>query len=408
MTPAPEATKRRRLPAILAGVFALVLLLPAGYVAACALTPLPSPEVQLTAQSSVELPPGSEVQRAVEAQTLPSAAGWLDGEAVWANDSAAYPLASITKIVTALVGLEREPLEVGEDGAHYTWTAADVELQDELISQDGVAFPIEEGTDVTHLQMLALALIPSANDFAIAYAHDLFGTDDEFIAAVNDWKHRNGIESLSIEEPSGMSTENRANAADLVRISRLALENPVLATLMQQRTIEVPWGYGTIENSNPLFGLGLELVGLKTGFTDDAGYNLASAAVSETDDRTFTGIAVVLGRETNDERVADSLELLDALASSPRELTVVDAGAEVGTVRAVDGSTATLTARDRVVTVLAPGEVAALTPEIHRDGSVSLAAELPTGFVDIGTSQVGELPPPTLWWRLTHPGLLFG
>lgn len=407
MTRETEAPTRRRLPAALLAS-GLAVLLPAGYFTACALAPLPLPAVRLEAPATVELAGGSDIELTVTGQTLPSAAGWLDGEAVWSNDDASYPLASLTKLVTALVGLEQEPLSPGEDGAHYSWTADDVALQEELIAQDGVAFPIDEGTDVSHLQMLALALIPSANDFAITYAHSLFGSNAAFVDAVDDWKRRNHLESLVVEEPSGMSPDNRANAADLVRISRLALSDPLLASIMEQASIEVPWGYGTVANSNPLFGISTSVVGLKTGYTEDAGYNLASAETSETGGRHLTGIAVVLGRESDEERTADSLLLLDALASSPREVSILTDDVVIGSVHAVDGSAATLVAEEPLSAVLTPGEHAALASEIHRDGSVTVIATLPTGVSETGTRQLGTLTEPDFWWRLTHPTVLFG
>lgn len=294
------------------------------------------------------------IASAVSEQLLPSAAGWLGSDTIWANDDNAYPIASLTKLVTALVGLEAEPLELGEQGAVHVWDEFDVERQFELLALDGVAFPIPEGTEVTRHQMLTLMLIPSANDFAMSYAYSIFGDNEAFVEAVDAWKITHGVSSLQIEEPSGMSSENVASAADLVRISQLALAHPVLAEIIGSAITDLPWGIGEVMNSNPLFGVIPNVVGVKTGFTDAAGFNLAAAVQSEFDGRTVTAITVVLGRDSTWATAEDSELLLSALLNAPH------------------------------------------------------TAEVPLGPTEVPIHIENEPEHPSFWWRITHPLVLFG
>lgn len=296
----------------------------------------PGPDSAVTSAqaASVELTSDAAIATVVASQSLPSAAGWISSasltgavsgtDSIWTNDDSAHPIASLTKLVTALVGLEQEPLEPGEAGAVHVWDEYDIERQDELLALNGVAFPIPIGTEVTHQQMLTLMLVPSANDFAMSYAYSIFGDNEAFVQAVDAWKERHGLSSLQVVEPSGMSPGNLANAADLVRISQLALAQPVVAEIIGSASADLPWGIGEVMNSNPLFGVMPGIVGVKTGFTEEAGYNLAAATQSESDGYTFTAIAVVLGRDSVESSAEDAEVLLTALAATPRTAKVVE------------------------------------------------------------------------------------
>ena len=93
--------RRRR---IVAGCLAAIVLVGGGYTIATAVAPLPSldPVLEVAAETQLDAD-GAAAQAVVDAQGLPTAIGWADGDAIWSNDDAAYPLASITKLVTALV-----------------------------------------------------------------------------------------------------------------------------------------------------------------------------------------------------------------------------------------------------------------------------------------------------------------
>lgn len=338
----------------------LIALGLSAYVAACMLAPVPAPAptpapvVTPPQPTEVEVQNDEAIAGAVAAQSLPTAVGWLGSDTIWTNDDHPYPIASLTKLVTALVGLEQAPLDPGEAGAVHVWDERDLEHQSELLALDGVVFPIPLGTEVTHHEMLILMLVPSANDFAISYAYSIFGDNETFVRAVDAWKDRHGLESLQVDEPSGISSDNVAHAADLVRISQLALANPVVAEIVASESVDLPWGIGVVVNTNPLFGLMPGVVGVKTGFTEAAGYNLAAAVRAESDGHTDTAIAVVLGRDSVDSYAEDAHSLLTTLIASP-----------------------------------------------HTAGT-------PFPSIDVPIHIENGPQPPGSWWRITHPLALFG
>ncbi len=407
---------RRRRRAI-AGFVAIVLLAGAGYTAAVAVAPVPEPTVELAVESPQVLAadPGA-AQAVVDAQSLPTAIGWAGGEAVWSNDDTPYPLASVSKLITVLVALEAQPLEPGANGPAYTWTQADRERQDYYLSLDGVAYPIPAGTEVTMREMLQFIFLPSANDFAAALAYWVFGDNDTFLAAVDDWKTRNGLESLTLVEPTGMDERNQANAADLVRIARIAVADPTVREFNGMQSAEMPWGVGTIENTNPLLGVVPGVIGVKTGALNVVGYNLVLAQQVDAYGREIVHISVTLARPTKEARAESGAEMLGLMAPLPQQFELLPDGAtEVATVTTVTGERIPLVSTDPASAVLLPGETATLSLELGEIDTSAAGgaagewiADTPTGETRIGIVTAAAARQPGFWWRFTHPAELFG
>ena len=107
---------RRRRFAV--GSVALLALLGA-YCAIVAAAPLPALKANLEPgieASSEFVADTALTQAAADAQALPTAVGWLHDEQIWSNDEGTHRIASITKLITVLVGLEAAPVETGTDG----------------------------------------------------------------------------------------------------------------------------------------------------------------------------------------------------------------------------------------------------------------------------------------------------
>ena len=408
--------RRRRVAATLAAALVLALLAAAGYTAAVALTPLPALTPALSVEPTQRIAADSSgAEAAVAAQTLPTAIGWADGEQVWSNDDTAYPLASVSKLITVLVCLEAQPLEPGADGPTYTWTAADRARQNEYLAVDGVAYPIPVGTEITLRQMLQFIFLPSSNDYAAAYAYWTFGDNETFLAAVEEFAQKHGLSSVNFVEPTGMDERNRANAADLVRVARLAVANPTVREFNGMPSAEMPWGIGLIENTNPLLGEVPGVIGVKTGALGAVGYNFVLAQQVDAFGREVTHISVTLARPSKPARAQSGRDMLAAMAPLPQQFPLLEANTAVGSVRTWQGELVQLVTTDSAGTVLLPGEEVALELEI---GEIDAApagtsvgewiADTPTGDARVGVATTAPIAEPDLWWRLTNPGAVFG
>ncbi|MEJ6488913.1 hypothetical protein PQI23_04170 [Leucobacter sp. USCH14] len=418
----------------------IVLLLAMAYAIICAIAPLPEPVVTLDEPTSARFAAAdTQVQQAVDAETEPTAVGWLHEDEVWTNSRSPAPIASISKLVTVLVVLDAQPVAAGADGPVHVWTAEDAARQAEYLADNGVAFPIPIGTEVTARQMLQLALVPSANDFATAYAYSVFGDNEAFLAAVRAWQERESLTSLTLFEPTGMDERNAASASDVLRIARLALENETIAEIVAMPQVSLPWGVGTLESTNPLYGALDGVVGVKTGRTSTAGYNLAAARTSDALGRDVVQISVVLGRESAEDRLRSSLTMLSALDAAPQRLTITARGERLGTATTVDGVEIPILSDDDAEAVLLPGEAATRTAVLER-GGFSAAGEPDAGLTGADAEAgriIGELRisvpndpnhsdnsnnrndaavdlvtgsdivAPSYGWRLTHPRELF-
>ncbi len=400
--------RRRR---IAAGILAL-LVLGGVYTVAIALTPLPELRGALSVEAElrVDADPAA-AQAAVDAQSRPTAIGWLHDEEVWSNDDGPHRIASLTKLVTVLVGLEAAPVEAGGDGPVYTVSGEDQRILDEVIAQDGSFAPTPAGLELTTRQMLELILLPSANNYAIAYTRWVFGSDEAYLDAAHDWLARNGLESMRIFDASGLNDENTASAADIVRLSRLVLANPLLAEIVAQSSIEIP-ALGEITTTNRLLA-DPGVIGLKTGTTFPEGYSLAAAQRESTSGRDLVAIAVVLDRVDADARAADAREALTVMAAAWQTLPVVAEGESIGSVTTWTGERVPLVATSSADAVLVPGESASRTIELGAiepgpaggtAGTVRITA--PDGEREVPIVAQAEIEKPGLFWKMTHPGAL--
>lgn len=423
--PDPDASARpqgaeRRAPrrALKIGIgAALVVALAGGYVAACALAPLPELRPEISGAAEQRFAPAAEaaaaVQSAVDAQRKPSAVGWADGTEVWSNDGERpRQIASITKLVTVLVCLDAKPLAAGADGPSYTVTEADERIREEVQRSDGVIADTPVGQKLTTRQLIELAMLPSANNYAISYARWVFGSDEKFLAAAAQWAERNELKTLRITEPSGLSERNVAGAADLVRLGRIALQNPLVAEIAAEPWAKLP-GIGPISNTNPLLG-DRGVIGLKTGTLSSAGYNLLAARTDRVGDRDAVIISVALDRADGSARAKDSRALLRIGAETASDVVIVDPDAAIGSVRTWQGESVPLRPARGSTAALLPGESAKRSVEIDRVGSgdagrtigvVRVAGPGVDADIPVVTGKV--IVRPDLWWRVTHPATAF-
>lgn len=207
------------------------------------------------------------------------------------------PMASVTKIMTALVVMEHADLDELvriSEGAAGTGEA-------EIGLVSGERWSVRD--------LVAAVIVRSGNDAAVALAEHVGGSVEGFAELMNQTAAELGLEHSHFVNPHGLDEDGHyTSAADLLTMARLALEDPYLARLARTKLITFrpdPSGAERrAQNTNQLLGAYPGVVGLKTGFTGKAGKVLVSAL--ERDDRTL--IAVVMGSE---DHFADSRELLE-------------------------------------------------------------------------------------------------
>jgi serine-type D-Ala-D-Ala carboxypeptidase (penicillin-binding protein 5/6) len=247
---------------------------------------------------------------AVDAKAVLVADG-RTGDVLYAlNADRPVPMASITKLMTALVTLERtRPREI-------------VTVSPQAVGRGGSTIFLVPGEKLRVSDLLAAALVQSANDAAFALAaHVGGGSVKRFVGLMNQEAAELGLDDTRYVRPDGLDTPgHHSTAEDTLHLARLAMRQPLVRELARTKTISI--GNRTFRNWNDLLWTFKGLVGVKTGHTDDAGWTEVAAAR-----RAGTFIyAVILGSPTRAQRNADLTELLEWGFDQYARFTLVRAG----------------------------------------------------------------------------------
>src|ERR1039458_4880282 len=221
------------------------------------------------------------------------------------------PIASTTKLMTALVTVERE--QAGRTLVEQPYTAGVGESLADVPA--GGRLPLAD--------MLRAMLLRSGNNVAYSLAVDVGGSVARFVSMMNALAALLNLGRTHFTTPIGLDTpgDNYSTATDLARLARVVLRDPLIAKIVDQTSARLADGV-VVDNRNDLVGAYRWIVGVKTGSTQDAGQCLVAAA-------SLNGvhlISVVLGAPSEAARDADTLALLRYGLSLFRSVPVAVAG----------------------------------------------------------------------------------
>jgi D-alanyl-D-alanine carboxypeptidase (penicillin-binding protein 5/6) len=324
----------------------------------------------------------------------------------------ALPMASITKVITALVVLDAHPLGPDDPGPTITTTAADVQHYRDYLAQNGKVTSVRAGLELSQRDLLDLTLVESANNYTLTLTLWAFGSVDAFVDAAGAWLDAHGLSGIRVVEPTGIDAGNTATAADLVELARLALADPAVAPIVGTASFTVA-GLGDFETTNELLG-SQGVTGIKTGTLDDFGANLLFSAEYPVGGSWVTVVGVVLGGPDHDALNRDILALLNGVAAGFTEVTVATDGEVFGAYRTVwDGTADAVAAEDATLVVWGDTPITAEVTAADVT-SASAGADVGEAVFTAGTRTVTvelelarALEDPGPWWRFTHPWALF-
>ncbi len=320
------------------------------------------------------------------------------------------PLASVTKMMTALIVLRDHPIAPGTEGPTITVSAQDVATYQLDLATDQSVAQVAVGERLTEFQALQGLLLPSANNFADMLAVWDAGSVSAFVAQMNDEAKALGLTETHYVEPSGFDPANVGTPSDQVRLAEAALENPTFAAVVSEPRATLPVA-GTVENVDDDLGQD-GIIGVKTGSESAAGGCFVFAARQEVDGSPATLVGAILGEQgpTPLTSALDDAERLTASAfSSLRVVTLFSRGRVVAHVEVPWARPVPIvTARALTVLVL-PGTEVAYRPRyrsVHLD--TRRRSDMGTLSVSVGQRRfsvplvaAGSVPGPTLSWRLT-------
>jgi D-alanyl-D-alanine carboxypeptidase (penicillin-binding protein 5/6) len=196
------------------------------------------------------------------------------GRVLWRHrPERVLPIASLTKMMTALVVVQRVP-----EGAR-------VRVTKEALAYTGSGVGLlPRGKRVGVSALLHGLLLPSGNDAAIALAQHAAGSVGRFVALMNERARAMGLACTRFSTVSGIRDRGNSSCApDLAALARAVLREPRLARIVRRRSAVLPFpikgGRIYLYNNNPLLRLGYPgTTGVKTGYTEAAGRCLVASA----------------------------------------------------------------------------------------------------------------------------------
>jgi D-alanyl-D-alanine carboxypeptidase (penicillin-binding protein 5/6) len=222
-----------------------------------------------------------------------------NGQVLFAkNAHKQVPPASLTKMITALVAVQGRELDLP------------VKISSAAARTSGTRVGLAAGEEIQLGSLVAGMLLRSGNDAAVAVAQGLAGSVEAFSRLMNQQAAELGADSSQFMNPNGLTAEGHLSTAyDLALIAKALLADESLAQIVGCQKTLVPWegGKREIQNINRFVREYPGALGVKTGYTDEAGFCLAAAA----ERRGKKLIAIVLGCASSQSRYNDAIRLLE-------------------------------------------------------------------------------------------------
>jgi serine-type D-Ala-D-Ala carboxypeptidase (penicillin-binding protein 5/6) len=221
-------------------------------------------------------------------------------------------IASLAKVATAYLTLERYPLSGAQGGFTIAVSAAQAQAEAEDVRQGQSVVAVQAGEQLTERQLLEALLIPSGNNIASMLAARVAGSETRFLAEMNAEARALGMDHTIYTDPSGFDPSTTSTAADQLRVFRRAMRFSVFRQILSMASVTLPVA-GTLTNYNPLIAEGYAG---KTGSDSAAKGCLAFFTHVTVGGRRLSAVGVVLGQGEG----SDTSELLAAAGETAEQL----------------------------------------------------------------------------------------
>ncbi|WP_408637156.1 D-alanyl-D-alanine carboxypeptidase family protein [Paeniclostridium hominis] len=307
------------------------------------------------------------------------------------NPHEKLPPASVTKVMTMLLIVEA--LDSGKIKLDD-----EVQISERASEMGGSQIFLEPGETQKVDDLLKGIAVASANDACVAMAEYVGGSEEEFVAMMNNKAKQLGMNDTNFSNTNGLPIENHYTSAhDIAIMSRELLKHDkitkYLTTWMDQIVVGKKKTTIGLANTNKMIKHYQGATGVKTGFTQEAKYCLsASAKRGETH-----LVAVTLGAPTTQERFKDSSSLLSYGFANYESVKLCSKSDKIATLTLdkADDNKVNLVAKDDLTALIKKGESKDFTKKIDVSKNIDLPVKKGTklGTISIykGDKQVGKI-----------------
>lgn len=205
-----------------------------------------------------------------------------NGQLLWSDrPHLRGPYASTTKLMTIHLALQQLAL------------SRTVVISPEAAGTSGSDIKMAVGNRFTVKQLLYALMMRSANDSAVALAQTDAGSVHAFVAQMNRTAKSLGMNGTTYADPDGLAPGSAGTAWDLGIIARVDLQNPLFRQIVRTKQTSLPQN-PIVTNLNGLLFMDPTVIGVKSGWTTEAGFNLVFAATRKVDGKPVTLLGVVM------------------------------------------------------------------------------------------------------------------
>lgn len=262
-----------------------------------------SSQIKLPGEFSVDFPPVG--QMAVGEESLGVISQTPHEEPV--------AIASLTKIMTAYLLLQAQPLKPGEDGPVTTITQAEVqEYQKDRASGDSVV-RVEAGERITERQLLEGLLLPSGDNIATLIADQVAGSESAFVQKMNAAARALDMTQTTYADAAGVDPATVSTAHDQLLIAQAAMQDRTFREVVREPQADLPVA-GRVFNVDFMVGK-QGITGIKTGSTLEAGSCFVGSYPISVDGNPHILLGAILGQQSLKIALTTDTQTLHQVAS---------------------------------------------------------------------------------------------
>ena len=149
-------------------------------------------------------------------------------------------IASLTKMMTAYLLLQAQPLSVGDDGPVTTLTEADVATYQQDVANHYSVAKVSAGERLTERQLLEALLLPSADNIAALIANQVAGSEAAFVQKMNQTAHALGMSQTTYADAAGVNPSTVSTAHDQILIAQAVMKNRIFREIVRMPQADLP------------------------------------------------------------------------------------------------------------------------------------------------------------------------
>ncbi len=270
--------------------------------------------------------------------------------------------ASMTKMMSMLL-----IIEAIEDGI-ISWDQM-VTVSENASSMGGSQILLETGEKMSVRDLFKGVAIASGNDAVVALAETVAGNVSNFVSMMNKRANELGLTNTHFKNPHGLDDADHYSssrdmsliAKELVRHEKVLEYTKIYEDYLRENTDRKIW----LVNTNRLVRFYDGVDGLKTGFTDDAGYCMTATAMKD----GMRVIAVVMGEETSKIRNQEVSEMLDYAFAQYKVVNLLSNKNSLGKYKVLNG-------KDEYVKIVPKGSATIVKKKSEKNGNISYDIKL--------------------------------